>query len=104
NISQPAAPLQPTVLTLSDALCFGENSGALGVEATGGTGPYTYLWSNGLTADSIYNLSAGTYTVTVTDDRGCVATASGTVGQPSGALVAQVDIISPVRCFGGSEG
>jgi hypothetical protein len=39
--------------------------GKLAVQATGGTGSYTYLWSNGSTLDTAYNLGAGTYWVTV---------------------------------------
>jgi gliding motility-associated-like protein len=44
--------------------CFGYANGSAGVSTTAG-GPYTYLWSNGATTDTITNLSAGTYTVTI---------------------------------------
>jgi hypothetical protein len=44
-----------------------------------GLAPFTYNWSNGRTTDSIGGLAAGTYTVTVTDGRGCTSTAVFTV-------------------------
>lgn len=42
----------------------------------GGQAPITYLWSNGESTSSVTNLSAGTYTVTITDASGCSKTAS----------------------------
>ena len=44
------------------------------VSASGGTAPYTYLWSNGQTGDSTTGLGSGTYSVTVTDLNGCSST------------------------------
>ena len=52
--------------------CKGDNSGWVSVVVTGGYEPYSYLWSNLETSDSIYNLSAGLYTLEVTDSLGCV--------------------------------
>jgi gliding motility-associated-like protein len=46
-------------------------NGSATVGATGGTGSYTYLWSNGNTTNTITDLCADTYTVTVTDENGC---------------------------------
>lgn len=47
---------------------------------SGGTAPYTYAWSDGETTQTISNLEAGTYTVTVTDHNGCFETTSATIG------------------------
>lgn len=52
--------------------CQNSTTGFLKVDASGGVPPYMYLWSNGATVDSIYNLGIGTYSVTVTDANGCV--------------------------------
>jgi hypothetical protein len=49
------------------------------VVATGGTAPYTYLWSTGETTDCITVSTTGTYSVTVTDAKGCVGTCEGSV-------------------------
>jgi hypothetical protein len=46
----------------------------LAITATGGITPYTYLWSTGATAASVTVTVAGTYTATITDAKGCIAT------------------------------
>ena len=50
---------------------------------SGGTAPYVFLWSNGATTEDLFNLSAGTYTVTVTDANGCTSDTSFTVDNAS---------------------
>jgi hypothetical protein len=75
NVSQPQ-PLSASVTTL-DATCF--TAGSATASAMGGTGSYSYLWSNGAVTPSVGNLQAGTYSVTVTDQNGCTGSASGTV-------------------------
>jgi len=79
TITQPTA-IAP-VLTAVSALCSDSNGGVITAGTNGGTPGYTFLWSNGLTAS---NLSAkvGSYTVTITDADGCIATASATINQP----------------------
>ncbi len=78
---------EPSILTATadgiNNLCFGESTGTAFVVADGGTGSYTYLWNNGATTDVISDLSAGTYSVTVTDANGCTANASYEVTQPT---------------------
>ncbi len=97
---------QPTALTASaigtNVNCFEGSNGSATVIATGGTAPYSYLWSNGATTNSISGLAARNYTVTVTDANGCARTASYTVTQPT-ALTATA-IGTNVNCFGGSNG
>lgn len=71
---------EPTELivnhTQSGILCNGENTGFIHLNAMGGTPPYTYLWSNGAIVSSIQNISAGTYTYTITDANQCTQTES----------------------------
>jgi hypothetical protein len=56
-----------------------ENSGKIYVTGETGNPPYTYLWSNGETSSSITGLSAGIYSVTITDNTNCSVTKSATV-------------------------
>ena len=53
-------------ISTTKPLCPGSENGSATVNITGGTPPYTYLWSSGATSQSV-TLSPGTYTVTVTD-------------------------------------
>jgi hypothetical protein len=97
---------QPTPLFLSatqvDISCGGGNDGSASVTATGGSKPYTYLWSNGSTNQSAFNLVAGTYTVTVTDANGCKEMTSVTLSQPDPVIVTAAG--STLTCFGANDG
>ena len=70
--------------TGGNASC-GSSNGSASAQVTG-SGTYSYLWSNSATTDTIQNLAAGTYTVTVTGGGGCSGTASAVVN-PSGGTV-----------------
>lgn len=78
------------------AKCFNTSTGFIKAKASGGTKPYTYLWSTGSTNDEINNLPAGIYTVTITDANGCSVTEQTEVKQPAEIIP---DIISyPPSC------
>ena len=55
------------------------NTGSIVTTTTGGTGGYTYLWSNGATTANLNNLAGGVYRLTVTDGNGCFSTQMDTV-------------------------
>jgi len=82
--------------------CFAGSDGSVLALPSGGTAPYKYQWSNNEMTVKITGLVAGTYTVTVTDAKGCTTAFSGTVGQPP-SLTALVNTY-PVECFGESTG
>lgn len=73
----------PTLSTSSTAAGCSP-TGSATVSVTAGTGPYTYLWSNGAGTATASNLSGGNYTVTVTGAGGCSTTASVNVASNSG--------------------
>ena len=63
----------------------GQSNGRAWVDVSGGTPPYTYSWSNGGMTDTISNLPAGNYPVTITDAKGCTAIDTAMVGEdPNG--------------------
>lgn len=74
----------PTVsLVEVDAQCNGSDDGAITATPFGGIAPYTYDWSNGQTGQTITGLAPGPYRVTLTDNRGCMATATTLIGEPA---------------------
>lgn len=97
---------QPTVLTVSRNVfpitCNGFNNGAITTTPSGGTSPYTYAWNNGAFTQNRTGLAPGIYTVTVTDSRGCTASASGTITEPLQLNVTTSP--SPLACSGGATG
>ena len=101
NVSQPNA-FSPTIAT-TPSTCGSSNGAAQVIEA-GGTPGYTYIWSNALgTADSIKNVSAGAYTLTITDSKGCKDTVPVSVVN-TGGVTASLDGTTPVTCPGGTDG
>ncbi len=99
-ISQPEA--LDIMETLSPVLCNGGTDGAIDITVTGGTEPYAYAWSNGSVEQSINGLSAGVYTLTLTDANGCNLVESFEITEPA-ALTQAVDLIH-VDCFGNASG
>lgn len=79
NVSEANAP-SVTLAGVTDVTCHGGNNGAIDISVTGGN-TYTYLWSNGATAQDIDSLHAGTYSVQVTSNIGCNAIFNATVAE-----------------------
>lgn len=87
TVDQPTLVLiDPNALVIQtdniDILCDGDTNGKAWVTASNGSGSYTYSWSTGATTDTIFNLSAGTYIVTV-DDGISIKASSVTVESPA---------------------
>jgi len=101
TITQPAAGLALST-TQVNVLCSGNNTGSVNLTVTGGTAPYTYLWSNNGTAEDPTGMAAGTYTVTVTDASGCTANTTVTITQPSTLTSSYTQV--NVGCFGNNTG
>jgi large repetitive protein len=105
TISQPQA-IATNISALSIG-CNGGSDGAVNLNVSGGTSPYTYAWTRtgggfSETTQSLLNVLAGTYNVTITDARGCTATTSATVNQAAALVLSRTS--SNPSCFGGSNG
>ena len=79
-------------LNIHPATC-GEENGAITTTVSGGVPPYLYMWSNGQTSTGIVNLAPGNYSVTVTDNIGNTATASGTIEESPGITISSVIVV-----------
>jgi gliding motility-associated-like protein len=99
TLTAPAS--MSAIFTTVDAQCTSQN-GALATDVAGGVGPYTYLWSNGSTQANVLGLTAGNYTVTVTDANGCAMVDTGFVGSAS-TLATAYEVTNPT-CNGSNEG
>jgi gliding motility-associated-like protein len=99
---------QPTALVVNTSsvspICFGNTNGTALVSASGGTSPYSYLWTSpgAPTTAAISGLGAGTFNVTVTDAQGCIQSASVTLTNP--AAVTTVVSNTSVLCNGACTG
>ena len=97
---------EPTALTLSgttvDVECNGAATGSIDITVGGGTLDYTYAWSNGATTEDISGLTAGVYSVTVTDANGCMIDETFQIDESTDleATVADTDVL----CFGDADG
>jgi hypothetical protein len=87
TVAQNALPVA-SILNSVNTGCIAP-TGSIDLNVTGGTGGYTYLWSNTTTAQDLTTAPAGTYTVTTTDANGCTTTSSATIAT-SAAPVANI--------------
>ena len=100
TITQPGS--LGVTITVTSPSC-GINNGAAVPSVIGGTLPYAYLWSNGMTTSSVNSLLPGAYSVQITDINGCQSSAIFNLSTTSGPVTATVSSISPV-CSGGNNG
>jgi gliding motility-associated-like protein len=103
TISEPSAmSLTPSQANVS---CFGGSNGSATVSVTGGSSPYSYQWTGSASAtNTATGLSAGSYSVTVSDANGCSSAQSFTITEPSSAV--DVNLVSQqnISCFGFNDG
>lgn len=82
----------------------GRSTGKVALTISGGTAPYTYAWNTGATSQDISGLSAGTYSVTITDAEGCQATTDQTVPPLSSATTVGITVLQSIDCHGAATG
>ncbi len=103
-----AQPLAITATVSSTVASCNSNDGIATVSVTGGILPYSYLWNNGQTSQTATALSAGNYSVTITDANGCtlvsvvnIVSANGPTAVASGTTTIQVGSSVTLNASGG---
>ena len=76
----------------------GQSDGAVDITVTGGDGNYTFAWSNSANTEDISSLSAGDYTITVTDGTSCSVSATFTVDNNTGAMAIDAASLTDETC------
>jgi len=97
-IIDDSGPFDYGLYVVPNSSCNGLPFGKIIITGLTGVSPYTYLWNNGQTGDTITGLTSGTYTVEVTDSTGCQKTESGTVTDSPPMGLAFFDA-TPPTCF-----
>jgi hypothetical protein len=101
TVVSPGGP--SSTVSHTNVSCNGGNNGTATVTPSGGSQPYTYLWSpGGATTQTAFGLIAGTYTVTVTDQSSCTTSSTVTITQPQ-AITISLDV-TDIDCFGEVSG
>ncbi len=102
TVTVPSFITAPIVSTSTS--CFGSCTGSATVAPTGGTAPYTYLWSaSGQTTATAVSLCTGTHSVVVRDQNGCTGTNSIIVNTPTAMQFADITV-DDAQCNGSSNG
>lgn len=83
--------------------CFGEMDGFINITVSGGTGDYTFDWSNGDETEDIMDLGPGFYTIIITDDAGCTSSETYEIVEPDPIEITLIDQ-TDVLCDGTSTG
>lgn len=94
------APLSLDTL-VTHVSCNGGTDGGILANPSGGAAPYTFAWTGGSTSQGISNLSAGVYTVDVTDAQGCIVSATITIQEPPAINITLTP--THVTCTGGNN-
>ncbi|PLX10641.1 MAG: hypothetical protein C0594_04660, partial [Marinilabiliales bacterium] len=100
TVSEPGELL--TEASITDVLCNGGNDGSIMLSVSGGTQPYSFNWNTTESTESITDLAANNYSVTVTDNNGC--NNIGTYSVNEHELLEALLTIDDVLCNGGNSG
>ena len=85
-----------------DAMCYDSANGYAKLTVSGGTEPYTYLWSNGSKNKNLQRVKAGGYSVLIVDDNGCSLKAETVIKQPDEIIIDES--ITNVTCKDQDDG
>ena len=103
TLSSETAPCSFTLAsTISNVSCFGGSDGGIEISLTNAVAPISYIWNTGATTEDLVDLTAGSYSVTITDGTGCSVTQNYTITETA---VITINLIqSNLSCFGAGDG
>ncbi|MEK7413704.1 MAG: hypothetical protein AAB263_10370, partial [Planctomycetota bacterium] len=97
----PALPPNGEVVSVTDVLCNGANTGSIIITASGIYPPFTFAWSNGASTQNVANIPAGTYSVTITGTNGGTKELGPVlVSQPTFPVSVELVQTTPAGCNG----
>ncbi|MFB6307685.1 MAG: SprB repeat-containing protein, partial [Flavobacteriales bacterium] len=102
QVSDKSSPVTD-MIDSSMVTCNGDSNGTAEVSVSGGTPPYDYNWSGGNANDSVVSdLSAGSYSVDVTDDNGCISSENVEITEPDAlnTSMSKTDLSCNSECDG----
>lgn len=99
-VNPPNLAISPNTTNIA---CKGESTGQIDLTINGGYAPYTYSWSSGQNTQDLNNVSAGSYSVTVSDDAGCTVDQQFTLTEPAFPLEVNTSVTA-VDCAGNMNG
>jgi hypothetical protein len=103
QITHPSA-IQLVSSQVINVGCFGENTGSINIELSGGMLPYSYIWTNGSLTQDLSGLISGAYGVTIYDSNNCQLLANFNITQPSSPINIAIISVQDVACNGFSTG
>lgn len=89
---------------VTDAKCYKDSTGSIGVISSGGVNPYTYSLASGpyQSSNTFLNLPAGNHAITIKDNLGCLKAITASVGEP--AVIVPNATIKNISCYGLTDG
>ncbi|HHH54589.1 MAG TPA: T9SS type A sorting domain-containing protein, partial [Bacteroidetes bacterium] len=102
-------PLTSIILAKDNVTCEGEENGLIEIKTTGGTPPYSFIWTNERGDylnfnDDIYNLKAGIYSLSIVDSKGCHKNLDSIEIETIDSFKLITDSINHVKCSGSNDG
>ncbi|MDG1476379.1 MAG: gliding motility-associated C-terminal domain-containing protein [Vicingaceae bacterium] len=97
TVSNNGANITISSISINDEVC-GNSAGAIDITISGGTSPFTFAWSNGAATEDLTGLSAGNFSVTVTDVNGCFTNGNFDVNENNGNLAIDTIVLTNEIC------
>jgi len=101
TLTEPEAPVSVSIVEVQTIDCIGNETGTLQAIPAGPGESFTYNWSNGVTGTDNSGVGAGMYTVSISNENGCTATAEYQLEEPS--LIRANTSANDITCIGGDN-